>query len=139
MAGKAFDLRTRMNKSEDPRAALFGNRYTPVTGSQDASMLEEQNDQHIAGLEDKVRTLREISLGISGAVRESNSVLGGMGDTMDKAGRLVKGTLGQVQNLMDRNVSLFKVVLTIVLGGTTYVVTDSIHNQYILCNMAAIQ
>ena len=112
MAGKGFDLRTRMgSKYEvDQRAALFGNRYSSVKQQDDsaaraqgASVLEEQNDRHIEDLEAKVHSLREISLGISGAVRESRGVLSGMGDSMDTASRLVKGTTAKVLRLIDQN------------------------------------
>ena len=126
MAGRAFDLRGRMNAGSkhevDQRAALFGSRYQ---GSRDreerrplgAAAMEEQNDQHIEDLEAKVGTLREISLGISSAVRESNSLLGGMGEGMDKASRLVKGTLSQVVVMIERNggVGMCKIILSILV------------------------
>ena len=107
MAGKSFDLRTRL---PDQRAALFGNKYSSVKTSDDqgsrtqgTSVLEDQNDRQIEDLEAKVSSLREISLGIQGAVKDSHGVLGGMGDSMDSASRLVRGTLTKIQKLMDQN------------------------------------
>ena len=107
MAGKSFDLRTRL---PDQRAALFGNKYSSLKQADDqgaraqgTSVLEEQNDRQIEDLEAKVSSLREISLGISGAVKDSHGVLGGMGDSMDTATRLVKGTVTKIQKIMDDN------------------------------------
>ena len=106
MAGKGFDLRTRT--AGDQRSALFGNRYSQVKQNDDhagralgASVLEEQNDRHIEDLEAKVSSLREISLGIHGAVRESHGVLDGMGSTMESATRSLKGSWTKIQHIMD--------------------------------------
>jgi blocked-early-in-transport protein 1 len=62
--------------------------------------LEEQNDEHIAGLEARVSALREVSLGIRGAVKESSALLGTMGESMETAGRLVRGTVVTIGNMI---------------------------------------
>jgi len=130
MAGKGFDLRTRMSgKNEvDQRAALFGNRYSNVRTedqggrAQGTSVLEEQNDRQIEDLEAKVSSLREISLGISGAVKDSQGVLGGMGDSMDTATRMVKGTVTKVQRLMDQHGGRYCWNLVLIILGAFFVV-----------------
>jgi blocked-early-in-transport protein 1 len=68
----------------------------------DPSHLERDNDSHIRDLADKVDTLKSISLSIQGAVRDSSSILSGMGDQFDSATRIVRGTVGRVSALIHR-------------------------------------
>ena len=102
-------IRGRMSKKYDidHRAALFGSHYStrkaeeqdPELGG-DTSHLERENDSHIRDLSSKVDTLKSISLSIQGAVRESSSILSGMGDQFDSATRVVKSTVGKISTLI---------------------------------------
>jgi blocked-early-in-transport protein 1 len=98
MSSSKFDV--------DHRAALFGKQFAkkerdPELGMGD-SHLERENDAQIRDLSDKVDTLKSISLSIQGAVRESSSILSGMGEQFDSATRLVKGSLGRVSLMVQR-------------------------------------
>ena len=99
----------RMRADDNQRAALFGRRYNEIGQSASANTLEEQNDEHIADLEGQVSALREVSLNISQAVKESNRLLGDMGQGMDGAGKLVKGVVTRMSAFMASSSS----------GGTT--------------------
>ena len=110
MAGQGFDMKSRSagKYDVDQRAALFGKKYSQLSSRDDNkarvqgfSVLENQNDQHIEDLEAKVQSLREISLGIHGAVRESNGLLDGMGSSMESATRSLRGTWTKVQRIID--------------------------------------
>ena len=107
MAGRAFDLRARSpgdghSAQVDQRAALFGQSFGRAAGDAvaDARHLEEQNDAHILSLESRVSALREVSHGLSAAVSESSKILAAMGDSMDTAGRLVRGTVVTLKTLV---------------------------------------
>ncbi len=98
MSSSKFDV--------DHRAALFGKQYAKKERDPELGMggshLERENDAHIRDLSDKVNTLKSISLSIQGAVKESSSILSGMGDQFDSATRLVKGSFGRVSGMIQR-------------------------------------
>jgi hypothetical protein len=50
----------------------------------------------------KVDTLKSISLSIQGAVRDSTTILSGMGEQFDTATRIVKGTVGKISDMIER-------------------------------------
>ena len=62
--------------------------------------MERENDSHIRDLSAKVDTLKSISLSIQGAVRESSTIISGMGEQFDTATRMVKGTVSRVSSLI---------------------------------------
>ena len=64
--------------------------------------MERENDGHIRDLSEKVDTLKSISLSIQGAVRDSTSILSGMGDQFDSATRTVRGTVSRVSALIHK-------------------------------------
>lgn len=104
-----YSIRERMaNRFEvDQRAALFGPRGARSRAvGEDASaagsreILERQNDAHIEDLEGKVSELKNLTWKIGAEVQSSNSLLDIMGIDFDKAGSLLKGTVGQLKVMM---------------------------------------
>jgi len=94
----------------DHRAALFGGRgkrpQDPSKKNDDAKaaysreVIEKQNNSMIEDLEAKTASLRDMSLGIGKAAKESNSFLDGMGADFDKAGAMLKSTLDNLSAMM---------------------------------------
>lgn len=109
---RGYDIRERMaNRFEvDQRAALFGargrqtangsNRKADVYAANAQAMMEQQNEAQIEDLENKVGILKEISMGINKEVKDSNNLLDGMGIDFDRAGNLLKGTMGQLKTMI---------------------------------------
>eukprot|EP00444_Apocalathium_aciculiferum_P073438 CAMPEP_0183555680 /NCGR_PEP_ID=MMETSP0371-20130417/80179_1 /TAXON_ID=268820 /ORGANISM="Peridinium aciculiferum, Strain PAER-2" /LENGTH=189 /DNA_ID=CAMNT_0025761967 /DNA_START=107 /DNA_END=673 /DNA_ORIENTATION=+ len=95
----------------DQRAALFGGRSrtggntigrsadTNLEGHAHRETLEQQNDSRLSELEAKVSQLKDITRGIGRETKESLGFLDNLGATMDKAGSLLKGTLGQLTTM----------------------------------------
>mmetsp|Transcript_6426 Transcript_6426/g.18341 ORF Transcript_6426/g.18341 Transcript_6426/m.18341 type:complete len:161 (-) Transcript_6426:186-668(-) len=108
-----YSVRERMsNRFEvDQRAALFGSRFkTGETGRQkediyaanSREMMQRQNDAHIEDLEAKVSTLGDIARAIGKESKDSNKLLDNMGIDFDKAGTLLKGTMGHLKTMMQQ-------------------------------------
>merc|ERR1719150_2836690 len=97
--------------AQDQRAVLFGGRHQPPSRSIGSSpgenakavsreMMERQNDAAIDDLESKVSQLKEITGGLSTEIKDSVGFLEMMGIDFDKAGNLMKGTVGQLKTMM---------------------------------------
>mmetsp|Transcript_57461 Transcript_57461/g.159038 ORF Transcript_57461/g.159038 Transcript_57461/m.159038 type:complete len:166 (-) Transcript_57461:206-703(-) len=109
-----YSVRERMANrfAVDQRAALFNTRFKPgdhatkrnddMYAASSREMMERQNDAQIEDLEAKVSTLKNIAGAIGRETRESNSLLENMGETFDKAGVLLKGTLGHLKTMMQQ-------------------------------------
>jgi len=115
----------------DQRAALFGSRNgkSPnVRGNDDKAaysreVLERQNDAAIDDLEAKVGQLAHLSRGIGKEAKESNGILDDMGLDFDKAGTLLKGTMGHLKTMMNNRGGshmCYMVLFVIVLFFTMY-------------------
>mmetsp|Transcript_55797 Transcript_55797/g.84447 ORF Transcript_55797/g.84447 Transcript_55797/m.84447 type:complete len:110 (-) Transcript_55797:72-401(-) len=65
-------------------------------------MMERQNDAAIEDLESKVSMLRDVTTAIGKETKESNSLLEFMGIDFDKAGTLLKGTMGHLKTMMQQ-------------------------------------
>mmetsp|Transcript_83524 Transcript_83524/g.259454 ORF Transcript_83524/g.259454 Transcript_83524/m.259454 type:complete len:161 (+) Transcript_83524:94-576(+) len=108
-----YNVRERMaNRFEvDQRAALFGSRFKgseagrrgeDVHAATTREMMERQNDAQIEDLEAKVSTLRDITKAIGKETKDSNTLLETMGIDFDKAGTLLKGTMGHLKTMMQQ-------------------------------------
>merc|ERR1719499_1347221 len=65
--------------------------------------MERQNEAQIEDLEGKVSQLRDITSRIGKEVKDSNVFLDMMGIDFDKAGSLLKGTVGHLKTMMQQN------------------------------------
>mmetsp|Transcript_99271 Transcript_99271/g.241435 ORF Transcript_99271/g.241435 Transcript_99271/m.241435 type:complete len:161 (-) Transcript_99271:161-643(-) len=108
-----YSVRERMaNRFEvDQRAALFGSRFKSnengrrnedMYAANSREMMERQNDAQIDDLEAKVSTLKDITKAIGKETKDSNTLLGFMGTDFDKAGTLLKGTMGHLKTMMQQ-------------------------------------
>mmetsp|Transcript_9299 Transcript_9299/g.18708 ORF Transcript_9299/g.18708 Transcript_9299/m.18708 type:complete len:160 (+) Transcript_9299:44-523(+) len=108
-----YNVRERMaNRFEvDQRAALFGSRFKSgesgkknddMYAAHSREMMERQNDAQIEDLEAKVSTLKDITRAIGKETKDSNSLLDTMGIDFDKAGTLLKGTMGHLKTMMQQ-------------------------------------
>mmetsp|Transcript_71837 Transcript_71837/g.191033 ORF Transcript_71837/g.191033 Transcript_71837/m.191033 type:complete len:161 (-) Transcript_71837:245-727(-) len=109
-----YNVRERMaNRFEvDQRAALFGSRFKnndtgrrnneDMYAANSREMVERQNDAQIEDLESKVSTLKDITRAIGKETKDSNSLLDNMGIDFDKAGTLLKGTMGHLKTMMQQ-------------------------------------
>uniref|UniRef100_A0A7S2GR85 t-SNARE coiled-coil homology domain-containing protein n=1 Tax=Alexandrium andersonii TaxID=327968 RepID=A0A7S2GR85_9DINO len=108
-----YSVRERMaNRFEvDQRAALFGSRFKnnengkkndDKYAAHSREMMERQNDTQIEDLEAKVSTLKDITRAIGKETKDSNTLLDTMGIDFDKAGTLLKGTMGHLKTMMQQ-------------------------------------
>uniref|UniRef100_A0A7S1EW44 t-SNARE coiled-coil homology domain-containing protein n=1 Tax=Noctiluca scintillans TaxID=2966 RepID=A0A7S1EW44_NOCSC len=102
---------SRTRAKVDPRAALFGRPQGKGAGRKDTDakaaaysreVLERQNDAAIDDLESRVTQLKEVTMGISQTTKESVTFLEGMGIDFDKAGLLMRSTLGNLNSMMKK-------------------------------------
>lgn len=94
---------------KDQRAALFGSKGPRNRGggagddhaaAVTRELMERQNDSAIDDLEGKVSQLRELTSGLSSEIKSSHGLLDLLGIDVDKAGSLLKGTVGQLRVMM---------------------------------------
>jgi len=112
--GQSIHQRMANRFEVDQRAALFGSRFAGKGGGRGrgshvdmhASMareeMEAQNNAQIEDLEAKVGQLKEITRNINREVTDSNSFLDGMSLDFDKAGLLLRDTLGNLKVMVKK-------------------------------------
>lgn len=67
-----------------------------------AEQLEEQNDERLQGLSDRVKILKDITLGIGNEVREGTKELGTLGEAMSGASAFLGGTFQRMNKMAKR-------------------------------------
>lgn len=67
-----------------------------------ASMLEEQNDERLQGLSDRVAILKSITIGIGNEVVEGTKDLNSLGDAMSNARDFLGGTVKRMNHMARR-------------------------------------
>lgn len=67
-----------------------------------ATMLEEQNDDRLQGLTDRVAVLKSITIGIGNEVVEGTKDLNSLGDAMSNARDFLGGTVKRMNNMARR-------------------------------------
>ncbi|KAK8861579.1 hypothetical protein IAR55_002401 [Kwoniella newhampshirensis] len=83
--------------SESPYGGGMGSGYTRATHD-----VEGQNDERLEGLLGKVKTLKDITVGIGNEVRDSNLHLGGMNDTFANTSNFLGGTFRRMNKMASR-------------------------------------
>ncbi|KZT74847.1 hypothetical protein DAEQUDRAFT_700932 [Daedalea quercina L-15889] len=106
--------RYRSTASLHNRAALLPEYNTPPssgrsspfnsqpTGQRFADDLEGQNDEHLEGLQAKVKLLKDITIGIGNEVRESTVQLSQMNDAFSETSGILAGTFRRMNNMAAR-------------------------------------
>merc|ERR1719330_343233 len=97
--------------ADHQRAALFNSRFgsndlgkrNDFHAAQTREMIERQNDQQIAEMQEKVGILADITKKIGQAAKDSNGILSRIGSDFDRADGLLKGTLGSLKKMMDKS------------------------------------
>ncbi|ORX43584.1 hypothetical protein BCR32DRAFT_266812 [Anaeromyces robustus] len=84
------------------RDALFDGYRTKSNNnaSDDPYLLEKQNDEQVASLSEKMKTLKEVSLLIGEEVRSQNSFLNDMEDDMNSTKSLLGNTMNKLGVMM---------------------------------------
>jgi len=74
-------------------------------GQYSASVMEElesQNEEHLEGLGQKVRMLRDITEAIGDEVRSSSTLISNMNDSFDSTRARLRGTMGGMMRMAQR-------------------------------------
>ncbi|XP_019630578.1 PREDICTED: BET1 homolog [Branchiostoma belcheri] len=77
------------------RRAAAGEGYGQATHQ----MYEDENEQLVDGLKDKVSALKSLSIDIGNEVREQNKMLNLMDSDFDSSGGLLGATMGRLQRM----------------------------------------
>jgi len=64
--------------------------------------LESQNEEHLEGLGQKVRMLRDITEAIGDEVRSSSTLINSMNDSFDSTRARLRGTMGSMMRMAQR-------------------------------------
>ncbi|OSX67768.1 hypothetical protein POSPLADRAFT_1176700 [Postia placenta MAD-698-R-SB12] len=106
--------RFRATASLRDRSALLPEYYTPpasgrsspydlqANGQRFADDLEGQNDEHLEGLQAKVKMLKDITIGIGNEVRDSTVQLSQMNDAFAETSGILSGTFRRMNNMAAR-------------------------------------
>lgn len=101
----ASEYDRKKHDDPSPAASNGGSTWWPTSstrsGDLQAQQLEEQNDQRLSGLSDRVKILKNITMGIGNEVREGNKELEGFGEMMSGASAYLGGTFKKM-NVMAR-------------------------------------
>jgi len=77
-----------------------GNGYG--ASQRTAEGLESQNDEQIEGLGNKVKVLKELTIGIGNEIRDSTAQLANMNDAFSETGDILSGTFRRMNNMAQR-------------------------------------
>lgn len=83
-------------------SALSSWWSTSNSGSRLVEQLEEGNDERLQGLSDRVKVLKNITLGIRNEVRESTKDLNSLQEAMSNAGALLGNTFNKMNHMARR-------------------------------------
>ncbi|PWN18484.1 hypothetical protein BCV69DRAFT_285114 [Microstroma glucosiphilum] len=94
----------RKKFDESPVAPTSSSSSSKWWGGTDrqAEQLEEQNDERLQGLSDRVKILKDITLGIGNEVREGTKELGTLGEAMSGASAFLGGTFQRMNKMAKR-------------------------------------
>ncbi|KAG9292123.1 hypothetical protein G9A89_005267 [Geosiphon pyriformis] len=87
-----------------------GERFSASSGKFTGTQhldLESQNDEKVEGLTGKVKLLKEITLNLGEAVKESNNLISNMADEYSKTGNYMGGTMNRLKILAKTQSSQF--------------------------------
>ncbi|ORY26189.1 hypothetical protein LY90DRAFT_706118 [Neocallimastix californiae] len=90
------------NPYSSDRDALFDGYKTNTSSAQsnDPYLIEKQNDEQVASLSEKMKTLKEVSLLIGEEVRSQNKFLDEMDDDMNSTKTLLGNTMNKLGVMM---------------------------------------
>lgn len=84
--------------------SLFGGS---TAQQQSAADLEEQNDARLEGLSERIKLLKDISMGIGREVRESTGELNSLGDVFSNTSAFLGNTFNRMNNMARRQKGWF--------------------------------
>lgn len=71
------------------------------TAEQSLQMMEDSNNEQIAKLGDQVALMHSVARDIESGLMEDNALLKDTGNTLDKVASMMRGTLGNVQQMLN--------------------------------------
>ncbi|CAO1624994.1 unnamed protein product [Parajaminaea phylloscopi] len=99
---KKNDDEPEQGSSGSARSAISSWWPAGNSDSRMAEQLEEGNDERLQGLSDRVKILKDITLGIGNEVREGTKDLNSLQEAMSNAGALLNNTFNKMNHMARR-------------------------------------
>ncbi|CAO1634847.1 unnamed protein product [Sympodiomycopsis kandeliae] len=97
-----YDRKKHDDKPSPPSSSSWWPSSNNKQSDLQASLLEEQNDERLKGLSDKVAVLKSITVGIGNEVIDGTKDLNSLGEAMSNARDFLGGTMKRMNHMARR-------------------------------------